>query len=255
MRLSIVIATYNEEKNIVRCLESIKDIAEEIILVDGSSSDKTVELAKKYTSKIFVVKNEPLFHKNKQFGLDKAEGEWILQLDADEVVSQSLKHEITKTLKQDQGFNGYYLPRKNYFLGKWMKKGGLYPDYLIRLVRKGKAFFPCESVHEQIKVIGPVGWLKNPLYHYPYPSVSDYLVKAGRYTTLTAEELARKNTRINLKNTFKYFFFIPLKTFFNIYLKHRGFEDGLAGFVWAFFSSSHFLFAYIKLIEKSGRRQ
>jgi len=249
-KLSVVVATYNEEKNISRCLESVKDIADEIILVDAKSSDRTVEIAKKYEPRIFLVDNKPIFHKNKQYGLDKAQMEWILQLDADEVVSNSLKQEIVKTLKQDsKTINGYYLPRKNYFLGKWMRKGGLYPDSVIRLIRKGKGHFPCKNVHEQIEIIGNVDWLINPLIHYPYPTISEYLVKANRYTTLTAEDLKRGNTKINIFNTLKYCLVIPCKTFFNIYIRHQGYLDGFPGFVWAVLSSTHYFLAYAKLIN------
>lgn len=249
-KLSIVVATYNEEKNVSRCLESVKDIANEIILVDASSSDQTVKIAKGYNPKIFIIQNNKNFHKNKQYGLDKASGDWILQLDADEIVSQSLKQEIKKILEQRENkFNGFYVPRKNHFLGKWMRKGGLYPDSVIRLIRKGKGHFPCKSVHEQIEIIGSIGWLENPLIHYPYPTISEYLVKANRYTTLTAEDLNRNNAKISFLNTIKYCLIIPLKTFFNIYVRHQGFLDGLPGFIWAVLSSTHYFLAYAKLIN------
>lgn len=249
-KLSVIIATYNEEKNVSRCLESINDVASEIIVVDAKSSDKTVQIAKKFNAKIFLVENQPIFHKNKQYGLEKVSGDWILQLDADEVVPQSLKQEIKKTLEQkDNKFNGFYVPRKNHFLGKWMRKGGLYPDGVIRLIRKGKGHFPCKSVHEQIEIIGNVGWLINPLVHYPYPTISEYLVKANRYTTLTAEDLNRNNTKISFINTIKYCLIIPLKTFLSIYIRHQGYLDGFPGFVWAVLSSTHYFLAYAKLIN------
>lgn len=247
--LTVVVATFNEEKNIHRCLESIKDLAQEIVVVDGKSTDKTVEIAKKFTNKIYSVDNVPMFHSNKQYGLDKAKGDWILQLDADEVVSDSLKQEIIRVISQKQNlFNGYYIPRKNNFLGYFMTKGGLYPDYVARLFKRGKGSFGQKSVHEQISIDGKVGYLENPLLHYPYNTVNDYLIKANRYTTLTSRELKDKKVKVSFFNTIKYCLLIPLYNFLNIYFRHLGFKDGFYGFVWAFLSSTHYFFAYSKLI-------
>lgn len=247
-KISVVVATFNEEKNISKCLSSIYDLANEIILVDAKSSDRTVEMAKKYKPKIFFVDNEPIFHKNKQYGLEKAQMEWILQLDADEVVTNVLKEEIKKTIENTNS-NGFYIPRKNNFMGRFMQKGGLYPDGVVRLVRKDTAFFPCKSVHEQISVKGNVGWLKNPLLHYPYPTIGEYLKKANRYTTLTAVGLKENNVKVSLSGTFKYCIILPIKTFFNIYIRHQGILDGLPGFIWAFLSSTHYFLAYAKLLK------
>ena len=166
VNLSLVVATYNEEENIKDCLESAKDFVDEIVIIDGSSQDKTARIAKSYTSKVFMVPNQMMFHKNKQLGLDKASGDWILQLDADERLTLELKNEIKERIKKDkEEIDGYFIPRKNYFLAKFLKKGGQYPDYVIRLVKKNKAFFPCKSVHEQIEVSGKIGYLTNNLIH------------------------------------------------------------------------------------------
>lgn len=249
-RLSIVVATYNEEENIGRCLESVKSIADEIIVIDALSGDKTVSIAKKFTSNIFSIKNQPMFHANKQYGLNKATGQWILQLDADEVISNSLKHEIIKTLKQNKNpVSGYYIPRKNYFLGHLMKKGGLYPDFVIRFFKRGKGYFPQKSVHEQIIISGEVGYLDNPILHYPYNSVTEYLIKADRYTSLTSQEIKDHDIPITVGNTIKYCLLIPFSTFISIYFRHLGLMDGFYGFVWAFLSSTHYFFAYSKLIN------
>lgn len=252
-KLSVVIPTFNEEENIVRCLKSVEDIADEIIVVDAGSKDDTRKLAKEFGVRLINVKNEPIFHKNKQKGLNAASGEWILQLDADEEVSKNLRKEIEETII-DSSYDGYYLPRKNYFLGKFMKKGGLYPDGVIRLFRKGKAHFPCKSVHEQIEVKGKIGWFKNALLHYSYVSIQDYLIKANRYTTLTAKELAKKRVKVGALNTFYYGFVLPFKTFMSIYFRHQGFLDGLHGFIWACLSSTHYFFAYGKLITYSQEK-
>jgi len=251
-KLSIVLATYNEEENIKNCLNSVKDLADEIIVVDGSSTDKTAEIAKKLGAKVFVVSNKMMFHKNKQLGLEKAVGEWILQLDADERLTTELKQEIKSSIINHQSsIDGYYLPRKNYFLGKFLKKGGQYPDYVIRLVRKGKAHFPCKSVHEQIRIEGKTGYLKNDLIHLTAPSFSRYLQNSNRYTSLTAQELLKENTPLNFFSQLNYLFWKPLKTFFLLYFRHKGFIDGFPGFVFAIFSGFHHLIAFVKYWEKN----
>jgi glycosyltransferase involved in cell wall biosynthesis len=190
MKLSVVLATFNEEKNIGDCLESVKDIADEIIIVDGTSTDRTVEIAKSFGADVTVTDNPPVFHINKQKALEKAAYPWILQLDADERVSKALAKEIKAVIamrdaeiaeyqkklkkrelflrhqklveerdgqigkKEETEYSAFFLPRKNYFLGRYLKYGGVYPDGVIRIVKKGKAHFPCKDVHEQIAVDG-----------------------------------------------------------------------------------------------------
>jgi glycosyltransferase involved in cell wall biosynthesis len=253
-KLSVVLATYNEEKNIQPCLDSVRDFANEIIVVDGSSSDKTVPIARKLGAKVYVVPNQTMFHKNKQLALDKAQYNWILQLDADERVTEKLKKEILLTIRQPADkqptVNAYYIPRKNYFLGRFLTKGGQYPDYVIRLVRKGKAYFPCRSVHEQIAVNGSIGYLKNDLMHLGHTSFSHYLRNANRYTTLTAQELYKKNISINFISKVNFLFWLPTKTFLMIYIRHKGFMDGFPGFVFALFSGLHHAIAFIKYWQK-----
>ena len=170
--LSVAIATFNEEKNIDACLTAVSQastvssaepLADEIVIVDGGSSDTTCDIAKKYHATIIHTGNPPVFHINKQKTFDACHGEWILQLDADEIVTEELQKEILHVIQEQASMNqqpisGYYIPRKNFFWGHFMKKGGQYPDYVIRLIRNGKAHFPCKSVHEQIEVDGTVGY-------------------------------------------------------------------------------------------------
>ena len=151
--LSIVLATFNEEKNLTSCLESIKDIADEIIIVDGTSTDKTVEIAKSFAATVITTTNKPNFHINKQIAIDKATKDWILQLDADEHVSKPLSREIKEKINDKQNsINGYWIPRKNWFLGRFLMKGGQYPDYTLRLYKNGKGKLPQIDVHEQAVV-------------------------------------------------------------------------------------------------------
>ena len=252
IKLSVAIATYNEEKVLADCLNSIKGLADEIVVVDGSSTDKTVEIAESLGAKVTVTDNKPIFHINKQMAIDECRGEWILQLDADEIVPPELAEEIKELITNHQSpitNNAFWIKRKKMFLGRWMKKGGQYPDPVIRLFKKGKARLPCKSVHEQMEVEGAVGWLKNELIHLPNSSFFQYVAKDNLYSTLTAEEMQEKNMPVNIFSLLKYFYWEPHKIFFSIYFRHRGFLDGFPGFVFAFYSALHQMTAYVKYWE------
>ncbi len=251
--LSVALAVFNESKNLRMCLDSIKDIADELIIVDGGSSDNTVAIAKEYHATVIQTDNPKIFHINKQKALDECTCMWILQLDADEVIPEDLKKEIVSTINNEQStINGYYIPRSNYFWGHFMKKGGQYPDSVIRLVKNGYATFPCKSVHEQILIQGNVGTLLHPMKHYTYRTRADYWKKAHIYTSLTASEL--KNTYGNtigakIRLLFIYGLLKPIITFLTIYIRHKGFVDGLTGFEFSLYSALHYTWAYIKYLR------
>lgn len=241
----MVIATYNEEDVVGKCLESIKEIADEIIVVDGSSTDRTVEIAKSFGAKVRVVENQYIFHINKQKAVGLATKDWILQLDADEIVPQELQKEIKNAINNKK-FNGYYLPRKNFFLGHWMRKGGQYPDPVIRLFKHGKGSFPQKSVHEQIVVDGAVGTLKSELLHYPYQTFSEYWEKAVRYSHLVARKMARDHVPKNIITIISFLFIKPTVTFLNLFIRHQGFVDGIYGFLFAYLSGMQLQLALLK---------
>ncbi|RJQ25257.1 glycosyltransferase family 2 protein [Candidatus Parcubacteria bacterium] len=256
MDISVVLATYNEEKNLADCLESVKDLAKEIIVVDGSSSDKTVDVAKSFGARVKIVDNLPNFHINKQKAIDMATSEWILQLDADERVSPELANEIRKVIghkpqaTSHKSIQGFWIPRKNYFLGRFLRKGGQYPDYTLRLYHNGKGKLPQKDVHEQAVVEGKVAYLKNPLIHIADPNFSRYLKRYNRYTTLIAKELKEKEVRYNPLLFIKYVIVLPLWWFLLTYVRHKGFVDSWQGFVFSFFSALRFPVAYIKYLRE-----
>lgn len=247
--ISVAIATFNEEKNIINCLDSVGDWVDEIIVVDGESTDNTVELIKKFSkAKVIVTSNKPMFHINKNKAIEECASNWILFLDADEIISDSLKKEILEVINQNPVENGFYIPRKNFFLTKFLTKGGQYPDGRIRLFRKGKGHWPCVTVHEQIEVIGKLGYLKNDLVHIADPSFERYLMRSNRYTSLEAGNILKKE-KDNLVTLLKYLFIKPIFTFFLIYIRHKGFKDGFPGFVFALYSGIHWITSYIKFWE------
>lgn len=284
-KLSVVLATRNEEANLDACLESVKDIADEIIVVDEHSTDKTIEIAQKYKAKVYEEPHHEIFHITKQKALDEASYSWILQLDADEIVTPSLADEIKKVINLDEEsrsnwFNkskekydlfkrheeliekrdgkigededevaAFFIPRLNLFLGKPLRFAGVYPDPAIRLVKKGKAGFPMKSVHEIMWVKGKVSWLFNDLLHNDSPTLRKYLSRLNRYTDLHANELKERKAPKNIFYFFYYSFIKFLFVFFKLYFRHKGFLDGIRGFLWSVFSASHYPIAYFKYWE------
>lgn len=274
-KLSVVLATYNEEKNLGDCLASVKDLADEIVLIDGSSTDKTREIAEKFGARVMKTDNPPIFHINKQKALEAAGGEWILQLDADERLTPELVQEIKeivnmsdeeieeyqtklpekrlflkhqKLIEKRDGlvgtdigsYAGFFLPRLNYFLGRFLRHGGVYPDGVIRLVKNRKAYFPAKSVHEQIVVEGRVGWLKNPLLHYDSPTFRRYLERNSRYIDLLKDELKQNKVGKNVFQGVNYFIIKPALWFLMTQIRHKGIFDGFPGLVFSFFSALRF---------------
>lgn len=245
--LSVVLATYNEEGNLAECLSSAREIADEYVIVDGSSQDRTVEIAKSFNAKVKVTTNKPIFHINKQMAIDMATKDWVLQLDADERVSTELASEIKKAIESEK-YNGYWMPRKNWFLGRFLMKGGQYPDYTLRLYKKGKGRLPQKSVHEQAVVEGEAGYLKNPLIHIADPKFGRYIQRWDRYVDLIVRELKEKRIGYNPVYALKYLLLLPIWWFLLTYIRHKGFMDSWQGFVFSFFSSIRFPVAYIRYL-------
>jgi glycosyltransferase involved in cell wall biosynthesis len=251
IQISVVLTTFNEAENLTDCLQSVASLADEIIVVDGSSTDGTREIAKKFKAKVSKVKNLPMFHTNKQKAVDLATKKWILQLDADEQVSPELALEIKKAVNDPGDFSGYFLSRKNWFLTRFLKKGGQYPDYVIRLFKKDRGHFPQKSVHEQIAIDGKVGYLKQPLLHYSDRNFNRYLTRFNRYTDLEATQLLGAGEKLGLLTGFSYLILKPIGWFLKTYFRHKGFVDGLPGFIFATMSSLRFPVTYIKLWEQN----
>lgn len=248
--ISIVLATFNEEKNIRECLDSVKGLADEIVIVDGGSQDKTAQIAKEYGAKVVVTSNPPIFHINKQKAIDMATKDWVLQLDADERVTPELQKELKSAIEQSNNrtINGYWIPRKNWFLGRFLMKGGQYPDYTLRLYRRGKGKLPQKDVHEQAVVEGKTDYLINPLIHMADQTFSRYLLRFNRYTDLIAKELEQQRIGYNPFFGMKRLFVLPLWWFLLTYVRYKGFMDSWQGFLFSFFSAMRFPVGYIKFI-------
>ena len=255
IKLSVVLATHNEEASLGRCLGSVKDIANEIVIADEQSSDKTVEIAKKFAAKVISAPHNDNFHITKNIAIASATGDWILQLDADEVVSPELAREIQSHLKggRKDSFqvNGYWMNRKNWFLTRFLTKGGQYPDPTLRLYRRGKGRLPANDVHEQAVVDGSVGHLTHDLLHYRDTSFAKYLDGFNRYSTFASLQMQDRHQPLGIWPAINYLMIKPLVTFSVIYFRHLGIVDGYPGFVFALFSGLTHAVAYIKYWQKS----
>lgn len=242
--LSVVVSVFNGEKNLDDCLKSVV-FASEIIVVNNSSTDKTLEIAQKYTDKIFTRPNSLMLNINKNFGFSKASGEWIFSLDADERVTPELQKEILSTLNSQLSTqNGFWIPRKNIIFGKWIEHSGWYPDHQLRLFKKGKGKFPEEHVHEMVKAEGEVGHLKEHILHYNYDSISQFLQKLGTiYGPNEAEQLLKKGYVFDWRDAIRF----PVKEFLSRFFAREGYKDGFHGLILALLMAFyHFIvFSYI----------
>ncbi len=243
--VSVAIITKNEEKNIRDTLESVKNF-EEIVIVDSFSTDKTTEICKEYTDMIYQHEWKG-FAFQKQLAIDRTTLPWVLILDADEVVTESLKKEIIKKIDSED-FGGYFIPRKNFFLDKWIRYGGWWPDYTLRLFRKDLGRMEQRSVHEKIVVNGKVGYLNESLLHYTYRSLDEFIKKMQNYSSLSAAEIIKKNP--SKGKIFLKIFFAPPFTFFKMFFLRFGFLDGLRGFMLAVLYSFYSFLKYAKAWEK-----
>lgn len=284
VKLSAAIATFNEEKNIGDCLKTISDLVDEMVIVDGTSLDRTVDIAKSYGAIINITENVPNFHITKQKAFNLTRSEWILYLDADERVTPALAAEIRKIINMSDNeiekyqnllknrelflrhqklleirdgkigsnkgeYVAFFFPRLNYFLGKYLRYGGVYPDGVIRLFKKNKAYLPCKDVHEQMVVLGKVGWLQNDLIHVDAPTFSRYFQRNNRYINLIVDELKRKKVRKNIFIFLDFVFIKPIWWFLMTQIRHKGILDGIPGIIFSLFSALRFPRAYIRYLS------
>lgn len=243
-KITAVVLTKNEEKNIEACLESLH-WCDEIIVIDDYSLDKTTKLAKKNGAKVFQRRLKENFADQRNFGLKKAGQEWVFFVDADERVSPGLRKEIIGKQSEKTNFNGFYLKRKDFFGNQWLKYGETSRTKFLRLAKKNHGQWQ-RMVHETWQVKGKIGKLKSPLLHYHYSSLTILLKKINFYSTLHAEVFYQEGQKTNL-------FLIlgkPLAKFFRNWLFRFGFLDGGAGLIIALMMSWHSFLSQAKLYQR-----
>ncbi len=245
MSIAAVIITKEEERNIAACLESVRWV-DAIIVVDAESRDRTVEIARQHGAEVYV-RPWPGYGPQKNFGIEQAHAEWILIVDADERITPDLREEIQSVLKADQPGEvaGYEIPRRNFFYGRWIQGGGLYPDYQLRLFRKAAGRYDDTRLHENLRLRGRVQRLQQPMDHDSMPTIGHHVRKMMRYTTLGAQEKLKGSSRVTAWEIGAHHVGTILKT----YLLRRGYRDGVHGLVVALFAGLHTFVKYAKAWE------
>jgi glycosyltransferase involved in cell wall biosynthesis len=250
MRISVCIVAFNEEANITRTLQSVQGIADEIILVDSHSTDRTVEHAKAIGAKVYI-EDWKGFAAQKNSANAKATCDWILSLDADEEVSPELVASIQELRKPDQPeptFDGFFMARRNLYMGRWIKHGGYYPDRKLRLIRRALAKFELREVHEDMKLPGNTGLLKGDLIHHAYPKLEGFIDHANHYSTLSAQMVVKERpVGFSLFNIIVR----PSFRFFYNYIFRGGFLDGREGLLVHMNHSAYVSWKYAKAWELS----
>lgn len=240
--LSVIIITKNESEHITRCLKSVS-WADEIIILDSGSTDNTVSLCQKFTPHVYET-DWPGFGPQKQRTLDKATGNWVLSIDADEKISEELKAEIQQAMQQTniQGFN---IPRLSSYCGKQIKHGGWWPDYVLRLFQRSAGHFTDDLVHERAIVKGSLQNLKNPILHEAFINPDEVLHKVNSYSTLGAKKLFNKGKSTSLGSAILKGFW----SFFKTYILKASFLDGTHGLMLAISNAEGTYYKYIKLLD------
>lgn len=247
-RLSVIIITRNEEANLARCLESVR-FADQIVVVDSHSTDQTVTIARRFNAEVFTIDWNGFGHA-KQFALDKATGEWVLSIDADEKLSTRLAAEIQNVIQSEQTVVAFDMPRLTNFLGRWIRHCGWYPDPVLRLFKRSQGRFTPDIVHERVEIAGPVGHCRHDLHHYSYPNLEVYFEKFNRYTTDGARQAADRGEKAHLFDiTIR-----PCVTFFKHYISKAGFLDGVEGLLISTLSSCAVFVKYAKLRQLESNR-
>ena len=250
MTLSVAVITYNEEANIGRLLESTRQ-ADEHIVLDCGSTDRTLEIARAFGAKTFTEKWKG-YSAQKNSAIEKTAGDWVLSLDADEAVEPELMEEIRHVIGHNPAVNGYYIPRKNYFLGRWICHGGFYPDRKLRLFRRGLGRFGERPVHEVVQVVGPTGMLKHALVHNAYPTLEGYIGHMNRYSSLGAQHALTQGHRgFSVANIV----LRPLATFVYNYIFRLGFLDGREGLLLHLYHAVYVSWKYAKAWELARTEQ
>ena len=243
MKLSVIIITKNEAANIRACLDSVK-FANEWIIVDSGSTDGTQDIARAFGAKVIETTDWPGFGPQKNRALDAATGDWILSLDADERISDDLRDEILAAIEQSV-YDSYYLPRLSSFCGRFIRHAGWYPDYIVRLFRKGAGRFSEDLVHENVRIQhGTTGKLKTPIIHYSYVDDDAYLRKLVQYSTLGAQQAFAAGKRSSFGKAILHAF----SAFMRSFVFKRGFLDGRAGLMVAISTAESTYHKYFKLM-------
>ncbi len=243
--LSVCVITYEEEHNLDDCLDSVR-FADEIVVVDSGSTDRTAEVARRYTDRV-IVREWPGHVAQKGFAAAQASSDWILAVDADERVTPELRAEIERVLEQGgNGALGYRFPRKTWYLGRWWTSGGWYPDLQLRLWRRGYGRWSGEDPHDRVELDGPPGRLEGDLLHYSYRDIGDHVRTVNFFTSVSARIKDEGGERFSVLSLL----LRPPLRFFRMYVLQGAWREGVGGFIMAATGAFYVFLKYAKLFER-----
>ncbi len=247
--VSAFVICMNEESQIRRCLESIS-WCQEIIVIDSGSTDKTLEICREYTDKV-LHRDWSGYVDQKRFGLEQCNCEWVLNIDADEEVSEELKKEIIEITEQDKTsripINGYHISRVVFYLNRWWRNGGWYPEYRLRLCRKSHTSWGGTDPHEKAIIEGPTEKLKGELHHFTYRDIQDQVTRLNKFASSAAQSMIKKRKKASLLQMI----FRPIFRFVKFFIVKKGFLDGTAGLIVALLEAYYVFLKYAKVWEHS----
>lgn len=248
--ISVVVNVHNESETLAKCLKSVSDFADEIIVIDMQSSDNSREIAAKYNAKIYPYRWLKFVEPARNYGISKANGRWILILDPDEYITRSLKKELKKIVNRNN-LNFAKISRKNIIFGKWIRHSRMWPDYLIRFFKKGAVTWKKE-IHSQPETKGEgVNILdseKLAIHHLNYQTITGYVQRALRYSGIQADELKNSDYKLKISD----FMIKPIQEFNSRFFASEGYKDGLHGLIFCLLQAISIAFIYIRLWEKQG---
>ncbi len=245
-KISVYILTYNNEDTIEKCIRSVL-WADEIVILDHFSSDRTVEICRCYTNRIFQ-KEWTNYRDEYNYAIDLTTNKWVMFLDSDEEVTPELADEIREELSQGGRWAGYLVPRMTYYLGRWIRHGGWYPDYKLRIFDKTRGRWEGKAFDPRVRVEGAVKKLRNPCLHYSFRNLDHHLSKMAKYTELFAEEAIKRGRKFRIWDLL----LRPPSRFLRNYLLKGGFLDGIPGLVAASMASYYVFLKYAKMWEKTN---
>ena len=249
-KLSAVIITKNEEHNIRKCLDSLHDLANEIIIVDDKSNDQTVSIAKsEYNAKVIINESKGNFDNQRNLGIKAASFQWILQMDADEVVTEEAIRKIKYALDKETDYVAFRLIRKDSIFGHPLNYVGQSSG--VKLFRRDKAEYIGEKIHETLKVDGEIGDIDTFILHYNHPSIAETLKRWNFYTDVESEVFLQQNENIEYKSIKYKLTYKSFKLFLRYYIKKKGYKDGVYGLVWSILHTIHPILFWLKVLEKS----
>lgn len=253
-KLTAVIITKNEEKKINRCLASLKNVADEIVVIDDISTDATVEICKRFGAKVFINESKGNFDRQRNIGIENASGEWILQMDADEIIPEASGKRIREKISSPDNYAAFRLRRKNFFIGKPLSLFGE-DNYAVKLFKKGKASYIGKSVHETLQIDGLTGTLPVEIEHYPYNSIREVIERCNFYSDIESDVFLAETNSVSIKELKKRLIWKAVKLFWKLYIKKKGYKDGMHGLAWCIVNVIGPEIKWLKIWEKTLKQE